>query len=64
MTLSPQQQKLIEHLANGARVYELPELMGITQSAVNGYIRNVKCKLGALTKEHAVAIAIRKGLVK
>ena len=49
MKISPQQKIILEHLANGEKVGDIPALMGLSQVAINKYIRAAKDNLGALT---------------
>lgn len=50
-------------LANGQRYSDIALSLGITISTVTMHIKNARVKLGAMTTEHAVAIAVQRKLI-
>lgn len=50
-------------MAAGLRVREISEALGVGVPAIRLYIRNARAKLGAATKEQAVAFAAQSGLL-
>ncbi|PTQ75944.1 response regulator transcription factor [Celeribacter persicus] len=59
--LSPRQTQILSLLAQGYRLGEIAQRLGISDSAVNLYLSNTKQKLGLKTKEHCLALAVRNG---
>tara|TARA_R110000851_G_scaffold332934_1_gene510490 strand:- start:1134 stop:1328 length:195 start_codon:yes stop_codon:yes gene_type:complete len=64
MNISPQQKILVEHLANGLKVGEIPKAMTLSQVSINKHMQALKKNLGAKTAAHAVARALREGLIE
>jgi DNA-binding CsgD family transcriptional regulator len=62
--LSEREIEVIKWLSAGNRNDRIAEKMSIAPVTVNFHIREVKRKLGARTREQAVAIAFRKGLLR
>lgn len=50
--------------ANGRTADEMAVAMGVSKSLAQHYLRVATRKLGARNRVHAVAIAIRDGLIK
>ena len=63
LALSPREKQCLLHLARGLRVDAVAEAMGTTPKTVEKQIASARAKLGAATREHAVAIAIRNNLL-
>jgi len=59
--LSERERECLVWLAAGLRVSMIADKLGIGESAINLYITNAKRKLGAKTREQAVAKAILSG---
>lgn len=55
-TLSPRQMKVLELLADGLRVAEVAESMGVTDATVRSHVKTLRAKLGARTQLEAVAM--------
>ena len=49
--------------ANGRTADEIADALGVSQSMAHHYLRVAARKLGARNRVHAIAIAVRKGLV-
>ena len=62
--LSPRQAEILHLLASGHRLGDIADMLMISDSAVNLYLSNLRTKLGARTKEQALAMAIRKGWIE
>jgi len=54
----------LQFLARGLRSEMIAHEMKIARTTVDFHIHNAKGKLQAMTREHAVAIAIRSGLIE
>lgn len=50
--------------ANGKTADELAAELGVTKSIAQHYLRVAARKLGARNRVHAVAIAVRSGMIK
>ncbi len=50
--------------ANGKSADEIAAVLGVSKSMAMHYLRVAARKLGARNRVHAVAIAVRKGLIK
>lgn len=61
--LSNREKQCLTYLAQGLRAQELADKMGISVRTVEKQVVSARLKLGAATREHAVAIAITKGLL-
>lgn len=62
--LSQRQQEIIESITRGLSNNEIAEQLGIDPSTVKNHLSILFQKLGAATRAEAVAIALRKRLVK
>lgn len=61
--LSPREKQCLVFLAKGLRVDAVAEAMGVTAKTVEKQIASARAKLGAATREQAIAIAIRNNLL-
>lgn len=61
--LSPRETQILELLAHGNRVARIADCLGIKEVTVNLYIKNARHKLGAKTREEAVAMAVHMRLI-
>ncbi len=59
--LSPRERECLLWLSAGLRVAMIANRLDLSEAAVNLYIRNARAKLGARTREQAVARAILSG---
>ncbi|MCR4301923.1 MAG: helix-turn-helix transcriptional regulator [Sulfuricaulis sp.] len=64
MTLSPRQTEALQCLANGIATKNAPDVMGITYGTYKAHLQNAYRRLGVRNDAHAVAIAMRKGLIE
>jgi len=63
-TLSPRQQEVLVSLAKGFNNTEIGDQLGISRTVAKEHVENLLAKLGAANRTEAVAIALRKQLVK
>lgn len=63
-TLSPRERQCLTMLASGLRTARIAERMQVTPVTVEYHLRNARRKLGALTREEALASSIRRGLLE
>ena len=62
--LSPRQREVLQHIANGLRIKQAADRMGLAHCTANDYAGHAARELGAKSQAHAVAIAVRKGLIE
>ena len=63
-TLSPRQQEVLASLVKGLNNTEIADQLGISRTVVKEHVESLLVKLGAANRTEAVAIALRKQLVK
>ena len=63
-TLSPRQQEVLASLVKGFNNTEIADQLGISRTVVKEHVESLLVKLGAANRTEAVAIALRKQLVK
>lgn len=61
--LSPQEHRLLEHIANGLSYAEVSKAMGLTLSTIQTYSRNLFRKLDVHSKTQAIVKARGAGLI-
>ncbi len=61
--LSPRERETITYIAQGFRNSQIAHIMNIAEVSVRKNIVSVRRKLGATTREQAVAIAVKDGLI-
>lgn len=61
--LTPREQECLILLANGRRSEEIAQQLKIAKVTVDFHISNAKTKLNASTREQAVAIVVKRGLL-
>ncbi|MEO1115705.1 MAG: LuxR C-terminal-related transcriptional regulator [Pseudomonadota bacterium] len=61
--LTHREIQCLEHLAVGERPQRIAAILGIAPITVEFHIRNARRKLGAKTREHAIAIVVSRGLL-
>lgn len=62
LTPTKQQLRVLELLSRGLSVHQAADEMGIGYQTAKTHLQHVRSTLGAKTKTHAVAEAIRMGL--
>lgn len=61
--LSQKEIEVLKWLAQGKSGWEISRIMGISENTVRFHIGNVKKKLDAVSSAHAVAIAVKAGVI-
>lgn len=61
--LSPREVQCLQLLAQGCRTKDIARALDLSNAAVELYLRNARRKLGAVTREQAIAIATAQGVV-
>lgn len=61
--LSPREREVLWWAAAGKTVWETGRLLGLSEQTAQSYIRDAIRRLGAINKTHAVAEAVRLGLI-
>jgi DNA-binding NarL/FixJ family response regulator len=62
--LSPREREVMAALAEGLKARQVAERLGIAPDTVRTHVENAMQKLEARTRVHAIAIALRQGLLK
>ena len=62
-SLSAREREIIELLADGLTGEEVAARLFLSSETVKTHIRNATTKLGARNRVHAIAIALRDGLI-
>jgi len=62
--LSERELSVMTWLKHGKTSWEVAKILNITENTVNFHIKNIKRKLNATNRQHAVAIAIAKGILE
>lgn len=63
-SLTPREREVLAWVAQGKSAGEVAEILQIARRTVNEHVQTVVRKLAALNRTHAVAIAVRDGIVK
>jgi len=63
VSLSPREREALQWAAEGKSEWEIGEHMGISEHGVDKHMRSARSKLGTTSRTHAVAEAIRQGLI-
>lgn len=61
--LTQRQREVLSLLAEGNQTARIAEKLGLSEPAVSQHFANARKALGAQTREHALAIAMRDGLI-
>jgi LuxR family quorum sensing-dependent transcriptional regulator len=56
--------EVLRWVANGKSAWEIGEILQITKRTVDEHVQAAVRKLGATNRTHAVALALRDGLIK
>lgn len=62
--LTPREQEVLAHLADGAKNMEIAETLGISPKTVSRHRENIMRKLGLHSRTELVKYAIRKGIIR
>ncbi len=62
--LTRREQEALQWAAEGKNENEIGEIMNISEHGVDKHMRSVRHKLGTRSRTHAVAEAIRRGLIR
>jgi DNA-binding CsgD family transcriptional regulator len=62
--LTERQFAVLRLIAQGSTTAEMGRLLGVSPNTVRGHILAILAKLGARDRAHAVAIAMREGLLR
>ena len=62
--LTPRECEVLRWVANGKSAWEIGEILEITKRTVDEHVQTAVRKLGAANRTHAVAIALRGGIIK
>jgi LuxR family transcriptional regulator, quorum-sensing system regulator BjaR1 len=62
--LTAREQEVLTWSAAGKSAWEIGEILNIRQRTVEEHLANARSKLGAVNRTHAVAIAMREGIIK
>jgi DNA-binding CsgD family transcriptional regulator len=63
IALSPKEREILGWMKDGKNTLDMSVLLGITERTVKFHISNIMKKLDAMSRTHAVALAIEKGLL-
>jgi DNA-binding CsgD family transcriptional regulator len=61
--ISPREKEVLNWVSQGKNSWDISVILGISERTVNYHVDNVKQKLDAGSRTHAVAIAIDHGLI-
>lgn len=61
--LTRRERQVLELCADGLTAQEIAVRLGVTFRTVNAHISAARSRLQALNKTHAIAIALRRGLI-
>lgn len=61
--LTPREREVLRFLASGLRTAQIAHELQLAKVTVELHTRNARRKLGALTREHAVALALGWGII-
>ncbi|MBY6057729.1 helix-turn-helix transcriptional regulator [Leisingera daeponensis] len=61
--LTARQQQVLSLLAQGMMTARIAETLGLSEAAVSLHFANARKALGASTREHALALALKQGLI-
>jgi DNA-binding NarL/FixJ family response regulator len=62
-SLSQREKEILNWLKNGKSSWDISVILGISERTVNFHIDNIKQKLNATSRTHAVAIAVENELI-
>ncbi len=62
--LTPRETEVLRWVANGKSAWEIGEILDITKRTVDEHVQTTVRKLGAVNRTHAVALALRDGIIR
>lgn len=62
--LTPRQVEILQLLTKGYRDRRVAVELGIAHNTIHAHMRNILYALGARNRTHAVAIALRRGIIQ
>lgn len=62
--LTAREIEVLRWVANGKSAWEVGEILKITKRTVDAHVQTVVRKLGAANRTHAVALALRNGVIE
>jgi DNA-binding CsgD family transcriptional regulator len=63
LTLTPREAEVLRLGADGATSEEIATTLFLTEHTVKSHLKRIQGKLGARNRTHAVAVALRAGLI-
>ncbi len=63
-SLTPKEIEVLKCIRQGKCTADIATMLSIRQSTVKYHVRNIKDKLGATNRTHAVMIALERGVFK
>lgn len=64
LSVSAREKEVLKWMAHGKGTTDISQVMGISERTVKFHVGNIKKKLDAGSRAHAVAIAVNKGLIE
>jgi LuxR family quorum sensing-dependent transcriptional regulator len=64
ISLTPREREVLAWVARGKSAREVAEILHIAKRTVDEHVQTAVRKLGALNRNHAVAIAVRDGIIE
>ena len=61
--LTPKEAEVLKWITQGKSTWDISMIMGISERTVRFHVSNILQKLDAVTRSHAVAIALEQGIV-
>jgi two-component system, NarL family, response regulator len=62
--LSERERQVLEYMANGRSNKEIGQTLYISENTVKAHVKSILTKLDAMGRTEAIAIAIKRGLIK
>ena len=62
--LSPRQREILALVAQGATDNEIARRLCLSSTSVSQYMKKIRARLGASSRAHAVALALRLGILE
>ncbi|MBV5265929.1 helix-turn-helix transcriptional regulator [Pinisolibacter aquiterrae] len=63
VTVPPREVAVLKSAAAGRTAHDTARLLGLSVDTVESYVRDAIRRLGCINKTHAVAVAVRRGLI-